>query len=394
MVKKHILFIVENNPAPYDVRVWNEALAVKKFGYDVSIISPQHKNALEKYEVIEGIKIYRHFMPHEAEGKWGFLLEYGNALLWELLLSFKVFFKQRFHYIHSANPPDHIFLIAFIFKLFGVKYIFDHHDISPENYQAKFGRQDIFYKILMVMEKLTFKTANVVISTNESYKKIAVERGEVDEKRVFVVRNGPNLEKVIFKKPNEKWKIGFDYLVSYVGVIGNQEGIENLLEAAKYIIYEKKITNIKFIIIGTGTDWNSIVSLAKEMKLGEYVHFTGFIPYTDFYEILATSDVCVNPEHRNPFTDQSTMLKIMDYMTFGKPIVMFETTEGKVTAGDAALYLTENDNMLFANSIVELLHDQPRRDKMGEISRKRIETELNWDIQKENLRKAYAFLDR
>lgn len=394
MVKKHILFIVENNPAPLDVRVWNEALAAKSFGYDVSIISPLHKKAQLKFEQLEGINIYRHYMPLEASGKFAFLIEYGNALLWELLLAFKIFFKQRFQFIHSANPPDHVFLIALIFKLFRVKYIFDHHDICPENYQAKFGRQDLFYRVLLLMEKWTFKTADLVISTNESYKKIAIERGGVDKNRVFVVRNGPDLEKVHFKRPNEKWKKGFDYLVSYVGVIGNQEGIHNLLEAAKHIIHDKNITNIKFIIIGTGPHWKVLVSQAKELQLEKYVFFTGFIPYDDFYEILATSDLCVNPEHKNPFTDKSTMLKIMDYMTFGKPIVMFETTEGKVTAGDSAAYLKENDNSLFADTIVDLLHDDERRKTMGKIGRERIETALNWKIQAKNLKNAYAFLQQ
>jgi glycosyltransferase involved in cell wall biosynthesis len=243
------------------------------------------------------------------------------------------------------------------------------------------------------MEKLTFKTADLVISTNESYKKIAIERGGVEEDCVFVVRNGPNLNRIMFMDPNEKWKSGFDYLVCYVGVIGNQEGVDNLLEAVEYIVFDKKITNIKFIVIGTGPHWNTIVEQSKEMRLDKYIHFTGFIPYKDFYEILATSDVCVNPEHRNPFTDKSTMLKIMDYMTFGKPIVMFETVEGRVTAGDAAIYLQENDNISFADAIVELLRDKDCREKMGKIASKRVEMELNWNIQKENLKKAYASLE-
>lgn len=391
-MNKHILFIVENNAVPLDVRVWNEALAAKKFGYDVSVISPKNKFAPLKYEEIEGVKIYRHHVPVEAGSKPAFFIEYANAIFWELLLSFRIYFRQKFHCIHSANPPDHVFLIAIIFKLFGVKYIFDHHDITPENYQAKFGHQGLFYNLLLLMEKFTFKTADIVISTNESYKKIAVERGGVDERHVFVVRNGPNLDKVMFKAPNEKWKNGFDYLVSYVGVIGSQEDIDNLLDAARHIVYEKKQTNIKFIIVGRGSNLNNLIALSKEMGLNEYVHFTGYVPYEEYYEILATSDVCVNPEYRNPFTDHSTMLKIMDYMTFGKPIVMFETKEGKVTAGDSAICIQQNDVVLFADAIVDLLHDRERRQRMGEIARKRIENELNWDIQAQNLRRAYKFL--
>ena len=389
MVKKHILFILENNPFPQDVRVRNEALAAIEFGYDVSVICPKNKKTQGKYENLEGIDVYRHNMPLEADSKFGFLFEYANALLWEIYLSFKIFFRQRFHIIHSANPPDHVFIIALFFKIFGVRYIFDHHDICPENYLAKFQRKDLLYKLLIIMEKMTFMTADAVVSTNESYKRIAITRGKKDSNQVFVVRNGPNLNKVIFKKANNIWKEGFDFLVVYIGNIGNQEGIENLLEAVRYIVYDVNIRNIKFIVIGKGPHLENLKVEAEKMQISEYAHFTGYIPYEDFYEILATADIGVNPEHRNKFTDQSTMLKIMDYMTFGKPTVMFETTEGKVSAGESALYLSQNDNVQFAESIVELLNDKERRTRMGEIARKRITEKLNWDIQKQNLKKAY-----
>ena len=243
------------------------------------------------------------------------------------------------------------------------------------------------------MEKLTFKTANIVISTNESYKKIAISRGNKDSNDVFVVRNGPDLSKVIFMDPNEKVKEGFDYLVAYLGVIGNQEGIDILLKTIHYIVYNKDIKNIRFMIIGTGPDWNNMVQLSKKMKLEEYVTFTGFIPYRDLYEILATADVCVNPEFKNEFTDKSTMIKIMDYMVFGKPIIQFETTEGKVTAGDAALYLKKNDEIEFAEAIINLLNDPEKRKVMGKIAKKRIKEKLNWNIQKVNLKKAYKYLE-
>lgn len=392
-MKKHILFIVENTEGSHDLRVWPEAQAAKEFGYEVTVISPVKRNAILDYEIIDGIEIYRHPMPVEADRKCGFLLEYLNALFWELLLTVRIFIKKPFHIIHSANPPDHVFIIALLFKLFGTKFIFDHHDICPENYVAKFGKKDIFYNILLIMEKLTFKTANIVISTNESYKKIAIRRGNKQEKDVFVIRNGPKLDKIIFMEPNEALKEHFDYLVAYVGAIGKQDQIENLLNAVRYIVYKKEIKNIKFIITGTGPHWNNMVELSREMKLGKYVKFTGYIPYKDFYEVLATADVCVNPEFRNEFTDKSTMIKIMDYMVFGKPIVQFETREGKVTAGDAAVYVKKNDELDFAEAIIELLNDSGKRKNMGEIGRKRIYEKLSWDKQKGNLQKAYAYLE-
>ena len=393
-MKKHILFIVENQPLPSDVRVWSEIQAVKELGYDVTAISPVNERAKKKYEIIDGVEIFRHPMPVEAKTKAGFLFEYVNALFWELFLSVRIFLKKRFHIIHGANPPDHIFIVALFFKLFGTQYIFDHHDITPENYLAKFGKNTFVYKILLIMEMLTFKTADIVISTNESYKKIAINRGKKNRNKVFVVRNGPDMSKVIFMSPNERLKKGFDYLVAYLGVIGNQEGIDILLKTIHHIVYDKDIKNIGFMIIGTGPDWNNMVRLSKEMKIDKYVTFTGFIPYKNLYEILATADVCVNPEFRNEFTDKSTMIKIMDYMVFGKPIIQFETTEGKVTAGNAALYLDKNDEVEFAEAIINLLNDPEKRKEMGKIATKRIKEKLNWDIQKVNLKKAYNYLEQ
>lgn len=392
--RKHILFIVENNPVPTDIRVWAEAQTAKEFGYEVSVISPKGRNACSEYDNIGGIDIYRHQMPIEAAGKLGFVLEYLNAFLWEFLLSVRIFFKKPFQIIHAANPPDHIFLIAFCFKLFGVKFVFDHHDLSPENYLVKFRRKDIVYKILRIMEKLTFKIAEIVISTNESYKQIAMARGNKRNKDVFVVRNGPDLSRIMFKPPNSLLKKGFDYLVVYVGLIGREEGIENLLNSVDYIVNERRIQNIKFMIVGTGTCWEEMVDLSRKMGLSFYVSFTGYVPYSEFYEILSTADVCVNPEFSNAFTNKSTMLKIMDYMVFGKPIVQFDVYEGRVTAGDSSIYVKKNDEILFAEEILRLLDNQHTRKKMGEIGKKRIFENLCWDKQKIKLKEAYEYLDR
>jgi glycosyltransferase involved in cell wall biosynthesis len=208
-----------------------------------------------------------------------------------------------------------------------------------------------------------------------------------------VVRNGPDLSKVIFKRANESLKKGFDYLVVYLGVMNKQEGIENLLESVKYIVDQRKIENIKFILVGTGPEWQNLRSMSIDMGLDKYVHFTGFIPYEELYEILATADACVNPETRNAFTDKSTMIKIMDYMVFGKPIVMYYTHEGNVTAGDAALYVQENDACVFSETLIALLSDSSKREAMGKIGRKRVEMELNWKQQKATLHDAYHYIE-
>jgi glycosyltransferase involved in cell wall biosynthesis len=393
---KHSLFIVENESVPYDNRVWSEAKAVKELGYRVSIISPINERSNKKrYEEIDGIHIYRHPMPTEGqESKMSFLFEYINALFWQVIYSMGIFLRSPFNVIHSANPPDNIFLIAILFKLLGVKYIFDHHDICPENYLSKFKRRDLFYKLLLIMEKLNYKMSNIVISTNESYKKIAMKRGHKRQKDVFVVRNGPDLANVMFIPGNEFWKRGFKYLVAYVGKIAKEECIDVLLRCVRYVVFDKGVKDIRFIIVGKGSSLPEMMRFSESIGLEQYVEFTGFVPFKTFYEILTTADLCVNPEPGNSFTDKSTMVKIMDYMVIGKPIIQFNTTEGRVTAGDSAIYIDDNDETGFAEAIIALLNDPVKRSRMGELGRKRIFETLHWGKQKENLRQAYQYLEK
>jgi len=393
--KKHILFIVENNSVPKDYRVWHEATALKQVGYEVSIIAPRESkiNGQNAISVIDDIRIYYHPMPIEGKGVLGLLIEYANAIFWETFISFRVFFKQRFHVIHAANPPDHLFLIAILFKPFNVKYVFDHHDICPENYIAKFGRRGLFYSILGLMERLTFNTADIVISTNESYKKIAMERGGKKNEDVFVVRNGPGLEKIPVLSAKQSIKNGFKYLVGYVGIIGQQEGIENLLKSAEYIVNTKKRKDVLFIVVGIGPAWKQVTQQCFAMGLEGNVRFTGFIPDLELWEILATADVCINPEFGNEFTNRSTMIKIMEYMAFGKPIVMFHSIEGEISAADSAIYVRNNSEIEFADALLKLLDDQTAlKETMGKKGRRRIEEQLCWEKQKDNLIKAYDYL--
>lgn len=385
----HILFIVENNSVPHDRRVWNEALAVKELGYDVSIICPADRKQADNRNIIKGIRIYRHPRAPEGSGKWAVLAEYINATCWELLLSIRVFMFHPFKVIHAANPPDHIFLIALPFKIAGVKFVFDHHDLMPETYIAKYGAKGIVHRILLWMERLSFWAADIVISTNESYKKIAIERGSRAEKDVIVVRNGPNLSNIPEVKPNPHLLAGFRYLIGYHGIIGQQECMENLLQAANYVVKDLHRDDIKFAIVGSGPHLSNVIRMSKDMGLENYVQFFGYVPDHTLYEILKTSDICVNPEFRNEFTNKSTMIKVMEYMTFRKPIVQFYTLEGHFTAGESAVYIRANDVKQFARAILELLEDPVRRDKLGRIGRKRIEESLNWDIQKHNLKTVY-----
>jgi glycosyltransferase involved in cell wall biosynthesis len=317
------------------------------------------------------------------------LFEYLNAFFWESLLALRLFLKRPFSVIHSANPPDHLFMIALPFKLLGVKYVFDHHDLAPETYVAKYGAKSVVYRILMWIERLSFRAADIVISTNESYKKIAMERGGKSDKDVVVVRNGPDIFIVPSRPPRPELLGGFRHLIGYVGVLGKQDGLENLLSVADHIVKKKQRRDIKFAVVGTGPNLKNLIRDAKAMALDGYVHFFGFVSEELLLEILTASDICINPEFRNEFTDKSTMIKIMEYMALKKPIVQFYTQEGEFTAGDAAISIKDNDIVQFGEAILALLGDPDRRVRMGELGRDRIERQLSWPIQAKKLKTVY-----
>lgn len=387
---KRVLIIVENLPLPFDRRVWQEAKTLKAAGAEVAVICPTGKGFETRHEAIEGIEIYRHPLPLEASGALGFLLEYGAALLWETWLAWKIYFRRGIDVIQGCNPPDLIFLVALPFKLLGVRYIFDHHDINPELYEAKFGRRGFFWRLMGLFERLTFKAADVSIATNESYRRIAIERGGMDPGKVFVVRSGPDLTKLQRVPPADRWRNGRKYLVGYVGVMGEQEGIDLLLEAARQIVTERERDDIQFVLVGGGPSLAGLKAMAARMGLADHVTFTGRAPDADLFEVLSTMDVGVNPDRVNPMNDLSTMNKIMEYMALGKPMVQFDVTEGRFSAQGASLYATPNDPADFADKLVELLADPARCAAMGELGRRRVEDDLNWDRQVEPLLAAYT----
>ena len=390
---KRILFIVENLPSPFDRRVWQEATTLHQNGYQVTIICPTGKGYEEKYECLDGIHIYRHPLPPEAEGALGYALEYSVALYWEFYLSFKVLFSHGFDAIHACNPPDLIFLVGGFFKFFfHKKFLFDHHDINPELYEAKFGRRDFFYRLMLLCERLTFKTADRSIATNESYKQIAIERGGMHPDKVTVVRSGPKLDRLKIIEPVLALKKGRKHLVGYVGVMGKQEGIDYLLRALHYIVEQKNRTDVHFGLVGGGTELTSLQAYAKALGVEDYVTFTGRVSDQQMLEMLNTADVCVNPDVANEMNDKSTMNKIMEYMALAKPIVQFDLSEGRFSAQEASLYACRNDTKDLAEKILLLLDDQVKRKAMGDFGRNRIITELEWKYEEPKLLEAYRLL--
>ncbi len=387
---RKILIIVENLPVPFDTRVWQEATTLAANGYTVSVICPKGKGFDKEYEMLDGVHIYRHDLPAEGNGPLGYAREYFTALKEEWRLARKVMREVGFHVIHGCNPPDNIYMVARRFRSRGVDYVFDHHDICPELFEAKFGKKSgLLYRSQLWLERNTYRHCRFAFVTNESYRRIAIERGRMAPEDVTVLRSGPRLERLRIIPPVPAIKRGKRFMVGYLGVIGQQEGIEYLLEAARYVRDEMHRDDIFWGIVGGGPHLEALRRMSSEMGLDDIVEFTGRVPDRKLLEYLNTADLCVNSDEYNEMNDKSTMNKILEYMALGKPIVQFDLTEGRYSAQDASLYARPNDHRDLAAKIVELLDDEPRRKAMGEFGRRRVIEELSWEHTSKALLEAY-----
>jgi glycosyltransferase involved in cell wall biosynthesis len=376
---------------PLDRRVWQESCALRDAGYQVVVICPKMRGFTAPEENLEGIQIYRHWISEEAGAFLSFFKEYLSALWGEFWLAFKAWRRYRFKVIHLCNPPDLLFLVALPFKLLGVKVIYDVHDVVPEMFEAKFNRRGLFYWFVRVAERCTYACANVVLATNESVKKIAMERGRKSPDKVFVVRTAP---KVL---PND-WpadqnlKKGKSFLVGYVGVMGNADGVHYLIEAADYLIHKLGRRDVQFVVMGTGPEYDRLVELRNSLKLNDFVDLPGRVTNEFLFSALQTIDLGVSCDPRNPYNDNCTMNKVLEYMAFSKPQVMFELKEGRASAAEAAIYVPENSAVKLAEAISALLDDPKRRESMGHYGADRLYKELCWEKSVEALLDAYRKL--
>jgi glycosyltransferase involved in cell wall biosynthesis len=388
-VTKKILIIVENIPVPFDTRVWKEATSLQTNGYEVTVLSPRAKGCSEPYQLLENVHIYRHPTAKEGNSPLGYLFEYGYALVWQFVYTSWIFLRRGFRVIQGCNPPDDIFLVALPFKIFGVKYIFDHHDASPELYFSKYEKKGAFYKAQVWLEKLTYHFSDVVMATNRSYKDLAISRGGLAPDDVFVVRNGPDLETFRPVAPNPELKHNKRFLVGYVGTMSVQEGLDILLDVVLYIKNLGR-RDIHFTCIGGGPGLPALRKMVLDKNVQDMMNFTGRVSDEDLLEILSTADICVNPDKPCEMNDISTMIKIMEYMALGKPIVQFDLKEGRFSAGEASLYSDPNNQVPdFASKILWLIEHPDERKRMGQFGRKRVENELAWEYSVKNLLAAY-----
>jgi glycosyltransferase involved in cell wall biosynthesis len=383
-----VLIVVQNLPVPFDRRVWMEATTLARAGYKVSVICPKLKGFNKSRERLEDVEIYRYRMPFDPKSKIGFIGEYLWGLVRTGLLSIRVALTRGFDVIHACNPPETYWALGLGWRLFGKRYIFDHHDLSPELYQVKFPGEDGFMlRFLTFMEWANFKVARTVIAPNESHKAIAIERGGVHPDSVFVVRSGPSPERFTRYEPDPSWKKGKKHLIAYLGEIGYQDGVDGMVRAIQ--ILRDRRDDFHAVFIGGGTFREDVMTLADDLGVGDITTFTGVVSDDDLCRILSSADVGVDPVPWNEWSTRSTMNKIIEYMHFGLPVVGYDLIEAKVSGGDAGLFVDGGPAELAAG-IAELLDDEERRAAMGERARRRFMEDLAWENSAPHLLAAYA----
>ena len=385
-----ILILVENLSVPFDRRVWQESRALVEAGHEVTVICPRGtKRDTEPYARIEGVEIHRYALDAATGGLKGYAREYGTALWRSLQLARQLDRERPFDVVQACNPPDLLFLVALPLKLRGARFVFDHHDLVPELFRSRFGKGGPLLWANEVLERLTFRLADHVISTNESYRNVALTRGRVAREHTTVVRSAPDLTRFVPVAPDDSLRRGRKHLVCYLGVMGPQDGVDYALRALASVRDDLRRDDVHAVFVGHGDAWDDLVGLSKELGLEDRVEFTGRVSDEDLARYLSTSAVCLAPDPKNPLNDVSTMNKIVEYMAMSRPLVSFDLIEARVSAGDAAVYATPNDEREFARLVVELLDDPERCARMGAIGRRRVEQDLSWEHSRRQLLEAY-----
>jgi glycosyltransferase involved in cell wall biosynthesis len=404
-----ILMLVENH-FPQDTRVANEATLLTEAGHQVSLVALRRKDQTG-HEVLNGIEVYRlptlelfkktpfanvnrmNLLLVKLKSFLGYVVEYCYFTTACLIVSTYIFVRRGFDVMHAHNPPDTLFLAALPFKLLGKKFVFDQHDLCPELYRSRYGAVEGFAsRLLKILEWCSLKVADVTIATNESYKRIQIERANRDPRDVFIVRNGPNQMRMTPVAPSARLRRMDKCILCYIGSLNPQDGVDHLLRSLQHLLYDLKRSDFHCVIMGTGDSLQDLRKLADKLQLNGCVELPGFVSDEELQSNLAAADICVDPDPSSPLNDVSTWIKVMEYMAYGKPIVAFDLRETRFSAGDAAIYVRPNEETEFAKTVAQLMSQPELRKRMGDYGRRRVEEELQWNKVGLNLLTAYETL--
>jgi glycosyltransferase involved in cell wall biosynthesis len=406
-----VLMLVENE-FPRDTRVRNEAFTLASKGFQVSVIALRGEGEKPR-EVVNGVTVYR--LPRltvfkklrdtersglvalvsKVQVLIGYIIEYLYFTTACLAVSSYVAIKDGFDVVHAHNPPDTLFIVGGFHKLFGKKFVFDHHDLCPELYQSRYETPSgVISRGLAFCEKASAKIADVVIATNESYREIDIRRNGVEPSRVFIVRNGPDLSRVRLTDPDPALRGKARVVLGYLGAMNPQDGVDYMVRALSHLRHRLMRSDFYCVAIGNGDSFEELKALAADLGLEDCLMFTGYISDEDMVRYLSTVDICLDPNPSSPLNDVSTWIKVMEYMALGKPLVSFDLKETRISAAGAALYVKPNDEAEFAGAIARLMDDPAERARMGEVGRARVQNELGWHVTSRNLLDAYEFLLR
>lgn len=379
---KHVCIVVQNLPVPFDRRVWLECKALRDAGYEVSVVCPKGKGD-PSYQELDGVHLFKYPAFPPITRQIMFLAEYAYSILATMALLARAWRRKPFGIVQVCNPPDVLWAAALPFMaLFRVRLVFDQHDLCPELYQSRFAEPaSLPHRALLLAERITYRLSRQVISTNESYRRVAMERGGKRPADVTVVRTGPDPDRMRRGDADPELRRGHDHLLVYLGVMGPQDGVDLALRAMHHVVHVLGRHDVALTLIGDGDAGPNLRRLAKELKLDGYVEFTGRVPDEAVAGLLSSADIGLSPDPKNPLNDVSTMNKTMEYLAFELPVVAFDLVETRVSAAEAADYAEPNRVDDFAEKILELLGDDVRRKQMGALGRRRVEDVLAWRHQ-------------
>jgi glycosyltransferase involved in cell wall biosynthesis len=380
-----VLIIVQNLPVPLDRRVWLECQALRAQGYTVSVICPKGPGDPPR-QVIDGIAIYKYRPAPEARGVVGFGIEFAYSWLRTAYLSVRVRRERGFDVIQACNPPDTYWILALLWRIGKVRFVFDHHDLNPELFLSRFGQPrslaaHLEYQGLLWLERMTFRVAHHVISTNSSYKAIAVERGARDPGTVTVVRSGPDTRAMRPAYPDAELSTHTGSLLVYLGIMGPQDGVDQVLEVVDELVHRRQRKDVRAVLMGFGDCLESLKKQCSAMGLDDYVHFTGRVGPEVIANYLSAADVGLGPDQKTPLNDLSTMNKTMEYMAYALPSVSFDLAETRISGGDAAIYVPTGNIEAFADAVERLLDNPGVRAALGRAARERVAATLDWQCQ-------------